>query len=426
MAIDLGLPKNENCILTPRLSVIGVGGAGCNAVNNMVQLNMSVDTASFNTDAQALKESVAKYKLQLGPEVTSGLGAGSSPEMGRQAAEESREEIIAYLQNHDMVFITSGMGGGTGTGAGPVIASIAKEMDILTVGVVTKPFHFEGDHRMKVAELGLEELHKYVDTLIVIPNQNLFLVSDEETTFAGAFKLADDVLYSGVRGITDLIIKPGLINLDFADIRSVMSEMGKAMMGTGESEGKNRAIDAAEAAISNPLLDNISMKGAKGMLINIMGGMDMKLYEVDAVANRIRTEVDVDANIIFGSTFSEDLDGRIRVSVVATGIDVPDRTVNLKEILNSKEEVLRNREIFSPSESSMSSDGVFNQIASAKVGYSVENDDVFIGNRGVASTAKREANSRFSRSGRDADVDVLEKNPENDIDIPAFLRRRKH
>jgi cell division protein FtsZ len=308
--------------LAPKITVIGVGGAGGNAVNNMIQSHLEgVEFIVANTDAQAMAQSRADRRIQLGDQVTQGLGAGARPDIGRAAAEETLEEIISQLGGSNMVFITAGMGGGTGTGAAPVIAQAAREHGILTVGVVTKPFHFEGQHRMRLAEAGIEELSQYVDTLIIIPNQNLFRVASEKTTFADAFKMADDVLYSGVRGVTDLMIMPGLINLDFADIRTVMSEMGKAMMGTGEASGEKRAMEAAEAAINNPLLEDISMKGARGVLINITGGMDMTLFEVDEAANRIRDEVDPDANIIFGSTFDEKLQGKMRVSVVATGID---------------------------------------------------------------------------------------------------------
>ena len=307
--------------LKPRITVIGVGGAGGNAVNNMILSRLEgVEFIVANTDAQSLGQSRTERRIQLGTQVTQGLGAGSRPQAGRAAAEESIEDILGQIAGANMLFITAGMGGGTGTGAAPVIAQAAREQGILTVGVVTKPFHFEGAHRMRTAEQGIEELQQYVDTLIIIPNQNLFRVATERTTFADAFKMADDVLYSGVRGVTDLMVMPGLINLDFADIRTVMSEMGKAMMGTGEAEGDKRAIDAAEAAISNPLLDDTSMKGAKGVLINITGGMDMTLFEVDEAANRIRDEVDPEANIIFGSTFDEKLNGKMRVSVVATGI----------------------------------------------------------------------------------------------------------
>jgi cell division protein FtsZ len=309
--------------LRPRITVVGVGGAGGNAVNNMIRAKLEgVEFVVANTDAQALAQSLVPpdHRIQLGLGVTQGLGAGSKPDVGRSAAEESHEEIIGLIKGSNMVFITAGMGGGTGTGAAPVIARAARELGVLTVGVITKPFHFEGSHRTRTADKGIDELQQYVDTLIIIPNQNLFRIANERTTFADAFKMADDVLYSGVRGVTDLMIMPGLINLDFADIRAVMAEMGKAMMGTGEAQGDRRALDAAEAAISNPLLDDVSMKGARGVLINITGGFDMTLYEVDEAANRIRDEVDPDANIIFGSTFDEKLNGTMRVSVVATGI----------------------------------------------------------------------------------------------------------
>lgn len=327
MALNFKAP--ENIVLKPIITVFGVGGAGGNAVNNM--LIAKLQGAKFvvaNTDAQSLEHSLCDNKIQLGITITKGLGAGASPEIGALAAEESAEEIKGYLEGSNMVFITAGMGGGTGTGASPVVAKIAKELGILTVGVVTKPFHFEGKHRLRTATQGLVDLQRFVDTLIVIPNQNLFKIANEDTTFADAFKMADDVLHAGVRGVTDLMIMPGLINLDFADIRTVMSEMGKAMMGTGEASGENRAVQAAEAAISNPLLDHNSMRGARGVLINITGGVDMTLFEVDSAANRIREEVgDADANIIFGSTFNPELNGIIRVSVVATGIDA-DQLIN--------------------------------------------------------------------------------------------------
>ena len=319
--INLTIPMND-AQLRPKITVVGVGGAGGNAVNNMIRSNLEgVEFVVANTDAQALAGNTAERKLQLGVGITQGLGAGSRPDIGRAAAEEAIDEISTYLDGSHMVFITAGMGGGTGTGAGPVIARAAREMGMLTVGVVTKPFHFEGAHRMRLAEEGLKELQQYVDTLIIIPNQNLFRVANEKTTFADAFRMADEVLDSGVRGVTDLMVMPGLINLDFADIRTVMAEMGKAMMGTGEGDGERRSIQSAEAAISNPLLDDVSMKGARGVLINITGGMDMTLYEVDEAVNRIRDEVDPEANIIFGSTFDEKLEGKIRVSVVATGIE---------------------------------------------------------------------------------------------------------
>ncbi len=323
MTINLSVPSNNDTPeLKPRITVIGVGGAGGNAVNNMIEKELEgVDFIVANTDAQALKLSRTDRRVQLGVEVTGGLGAGSRPDVGSRAAEETLDEVLAHLDGSHMVFIAAGMGGGTGTGAAPVIAKAAKERGILTVAVVTKPFQFEGAHRMKIATGGIAELERYVDTMIVIPNQNLFRIANEKTTFADAFNMADEVLYSGVRGVTDLMVMPGLINLDFADIHSVMSEMGKAMMGTGEAEGERRALDAAEAAISNPLLDDTSMAGAKGVLINITGGQDMTLFEADEAANRIRSEVDTDAYIIFGSTFDESLAGKIRVSVVATGMD---------------------------------------------------------------------------------------------------------
>jgi cell division protein FtsZ len=321
MTLNLSLPQDPFDI-RPRITVIGIGGAGGNAVNNMIRAQLEgVEFLIANTDAQALQQSMCERRIQLGSTVTKGLGAGARPDVGRVAAEEAVRDIAEQLAGSNMAFITAGMGGGTGTGAAPVVAQIAREQGILTVGVVTKPFHFEGAHRMRLAEAGIQELQQYVDTLIIIPNQNLFRVANEKTTFADAFKMADEVLYSGVRGVTDLMVMPGLINLDFADIRAVMGEMGKAMMGTGEATGENRAIAAAEAAISNPLLDEVSMKGARGVLINITGGMDMTLFEVDEAANRIRDEVDPEANIIFGSTFDQSLDGKIRISVVATGIE---------------------------------------------------------------------------------------------------------
>jgi cell division protein FtsZ len=319
--INMTVPTQE-ADLKPRITVLGVGGAGSNAVNNMIRSELEgVEFVVCNTDAQSLAQSLSARKIQLGRSITQGLGAGARPDVGRTAAEEAIEDILEHLHGANMAFITAGMGGGTGTGAAPVIARAARELGILTVGVVTKPFQFEGIHRMRLAEAGIQELQQYVDTLIVIPNQNLFRIANEKTTFAEAFKMADDVLHSGVRGVTDLMVMPGLINLDFADVRQVMSEMGKAMMGTGEGTGERRALDAAEAAISNPLLDDVSMKGARGVLINITGGLDMTLYEVDEAANRIREEVDPEANIIFGSTFDASLEGRVRISVIATGIE---------------------------------------------------------------------------------------------------------
>src|SRR5271156_4299670 len=324
MTLNLTIPPQAHTDFTPRITVIGVGGGGTNAVDNMISMNLQgVEFVVANTDAQQLMHSRANRRVQLGPHITQGLGAGAKPEIGRAAAEEAAEELDRHLEGAHMVFITAGMGGGTGTGAAPVIARMARERNILTVGVVTKPFGFEGVRRARAAEQGIEELQQYVDTLIVIPNQNLFRMANERTTWKDAFKMADQVLYMGVRGVTDLMMVHGLVNLDFADIRTVMAEMGKAMMGTGEAEGENRAIVAAEAAINNPLLEDTSMSGARGLLINITGGDDLTLYEVDQAANRIREEVDEEAEIIFGSAIDDTLQGKIRVSVVATGIDTP-------------------------------------------------------------------------------------------------------
>ncbi len=322
MTLNLTIPQQIHSDFSPRITVIGVGGGGTNAVDNMIAANLQgVEFVVANTDAQQLMHSRADRRIQLGPHITQGLGAGAKPEIGRAAAEEASDELYRHLDGCHMVFITAGMGGGTGTGAAPVIARMARERNILTVGVVTKPFAFEGIRRAQAADRGIEELQQYVDTLIVIPNQNLFRMANDRTTWREAFKMADQVLYMGVRGVTDLMMAPGLVNLDFADIRTVMAAMGKAMMGTGEAEGENRAIRAAEAAINNPLLEDTSMSGARGLLINITGGDDMTLFEVDQAANRIREEVDEEADIIFGSAIDESLAGRIRVSVVATGID---------------------------------------------------------------------------------------------------------
>ncbi|WP_341234310.1 cell division protein FtsZ [uncultured Sulfitobacter sp.] len=323
MTLNLSMPGQGD--LKPRITVFGVGGAGGNAVNNMIEKNLDgVDFVVANTDAQALQQAKAEHRVQLGIKVTEGLGAGARASVGAAAAEESIEQIVDHLAGAHMCFITAGMGGGTGTGAAPIIAQAARELGVLTVGVVTKPFQFEGNKRMRQAEEGVEALQKVVDTLIIIPNQNLFRLANEKTTFTEAFSMADDVLYQGVKGVTDLMVRPGLINLDFADVRAVMDEMGKAMMGTGEAEGEDRAIQAAEKAIANPLLDEISLRGAKGVLINITGGHDLTLFELDEAANRIREEVDPDANIIVGSTLDTELGGIMRVSVVATGIDAVD------------------------------------------------------------------------------------------------------
>lgn len=336
MALKIDIPENE--LMKPRIVIFGAGGAGGNAVNNMIRSSLEgVEFVAANTDAQALTNSLAQNKIQLGAKTTKGLGAGSFPDKGKAAAEENVEEISRYLEGSNMVFIAAGMGGGTGTGAAPVIAKLAKERDILTVGVVTKPFHFEGKYRMETAESGIEELKKHVDTLIVIPNQNLFRIANENTTFESAFKMADDVLHAGVRGVTDLITMPGLVNLDFADIRTIMTKMGKAMMGTGEASGEDRAILACEAAISNPLLDDISIKGAKGVLVNMTGGPDMTLFEADMAVNAIRREVDSNANIIFGSAFNENMKGKIRISVVATGIDSDEYKKEVAKIQENNE-----------------------------------------------------------------------------------------
>lgn len=320
MTLNLSMPGQEE--LKPRITVFGVGGAGGNAVNNMIEKELDgVDFVVANTDAQALQQSASKSRVQLGVKVTEGLGAGARPSVGSAAAEESIEQIVDHLAGAHMCFITAGMGGGTGTGAAPIIAQAARELGVLTVGVVTKPFQFEGAKRMRQAEEGVDALQKVVDTLIIIPNQNLFRLANEKTTFTEAFSMADDVLYQGVKGVTDLMVRPGLINLDFADVRAVMDEMGKAMMGTGEAEGETRAVEAAEKAIANPLLDEISLRGAKGVLINITGAGDLTLFELDEAANRIREEVDPEANIIVGSTLDTAMEGKMRVSVVATGID---------------------------------------------------------------------------------------------------------
>ncbi len=320
MTLNLSMPSHEE--LKPRITVFGVGGAGGNAVDNMIEKALDgVEFVVANTDAQALQHAKAPTKIQMGVKITEGLGAGAKAVVGAAAAEESIEQIVDQLAGCHMCFITAGMGGGTGTGAAPIIAQAARELGVLTVGVVTKPFQFEGGKRMSQAEAGVEALHKVVDTLIIIPNQNLFRLANENTTFTEAFSLADDVLYQGVKGVTDLMVRPGLINLDFADVRAVMDEMGKAMMGTGEAEGEDRAVQAADKAVSNPLLDEISLRGARGVLINITGGTDLTLFELDEAANRIREEVDADANIIVGSTLDTSMNGSMRVSVVATGID---------------------------------------------------------------------------------------------------------
>ena len=355
--------------LHPKITVLGVGGSGGNAVNNMINANLEgVDFLIANTDAQALQISKCSNKIQLGLNSTKGLGAGMRPDIGRQAAEEAIQDLSEKFEGSHMLFIAAGMGGGTGTGAAPVIAKLAREKGILTVGVVTKPFHFEGSQRMKLAEKGIEELQQYVDTLLTIPNQNLFRIANEKTTFSDAFKMADDVLYAGVRGVTDLMVQPGMINLDFSDIKTVMSEMGKAMMGTGEASGEGRAIAAAEAAIANPLIDDVSLKGAKGLIINITGGKDITLYEVDEAANRIKQEVDEEANIIYGTTCDDRLEGLVRVSIVATGIDA---NINLSaQPIENFAPINLNNEIYKKEESNLSDN------VSSTENFNIDDDNI--------------------------------------------------
>lgn len=390
----------------PKITVVGVGGAGGNAVQNMIESDLQgVNFIAANTDAQSLIHNLAEHHVRLGKELTEGLGAGANPDVGASAAEESYEEISEMLRGSHMVFVTAGMGGGTGTGAAPIVAKAAKEQGILTVAVVTKPFSFEGSRRMRNAESGIEELQRYVDTVIVIPNQNLFRIATERTTLQDAFKMADEVLYKGVRGVTDLMIVPGFINLDFNDIKTVMSEMGQAMMGTGEAEGENRAIMASEMAISSPLLDGISMTGAKGVLINITGGPDMTLYEVDEAANRIREEVDPDANIIFGTSFDSAMEGKIRVSVVATGLGEPQ---NMRR---------------SPSERSMTF-GLAKPAVESKPAPKAEvkvEEPVF-----EAPVAPAEDTSNVEDFASKAAAKQKEREEEafDDLEIPAFLRRQ--
>ncbi len=392
-----------------------------------------VEFVVANADAQALMQSLCEKRIQLGLEITRGLGAGARPDVGRAAAEEAIEDIVSHIKNSNMVFITAGMGGGTGTGAAPVVARLAKEMGILTIGVVTKPFHFEGTNRMRFAEKGIDELQQYVDTLLVIPNQNLFRVANEKTTFADAFRMADNVLRAGVQGVTDLMVMPGLINLDFADIKTVMSEMGKAMMGTGEAEGDRRAIEAAEAAISNPLLDDVSMKGARGILINITGGYDMTLYEVDEAANRIREEVDPEARIIFGSTFDEKMNGRMRVSVVATGIEAEAVKEKLKK-LEEKDAAANAQSI-----ETVASNENIGQVETVqeKVAVNARVEQGQDHTLGVISNEQpKKKRSLFERltgirtfSSRKNDevstqrVSRVSEQQEEDLEIPAFLRR---
>ncbi|MDR0753504.1 MAG: cell division protein FtsZ [Holosporaceae bacterium] len=417
--------------LKPKITVFGVGGAGGNAVNNMIKSSLEgVDFVVANTDSQALLQSLCERRIQLGLEITGGLGAGARPDIGKASAEEVVEDIISYVESSNMVFITAGMGGGTGTGAAPVIARVAKEHGVLTIGVITKPFHFEGTTRMRTAEKGIDELQQYVDTLIVIPNQNLFRVANEKTTFADAFKMADDVLRSGVQGVTDLMVMPGLINLDFADIKTVMSEMGKAMMGTGDAAGERRAVEAAEAAISNPLLDDVSMKGARGILINITGGYDMTLYEVDEAANRIREEVDPEANIIFGSTFNEKMNGRMRVSVVATGIDAA--TVQKKkqayEELAAARALLTNAPEFPTTAGENSTAGESNATATSLDVKGMSSEAVEPAKKKSPSLFERLTGLKKSYPADKEDVVVQQSQPrvntpDEDLEIPAFLRK---
>ena len=464
MSIDFIRPEVEE--LRPRISVIGVGGAGGNAIANMIQSDVQgVDFIVANTDAQALNASTADRRIQLGLKITQGLGAGSRPEIGRAAAEETLEDIERALEGAHMCFIAAGMGGGTGTGAAPVIAKAARDRGILTVGVVTKPFAFEGARRGRSADSGIEELQQHVDTLIVIPNQNLFRLANSETTFKEAFEMADEVLQQGVRGITDLMVMPGLINLDFADVRSVMGEMGKAMMGTGEASGDNRAIEAAEKAISNPLLDGVSMKGAKGVIISITGGEDMRLMEVDEAASHIKELVDADANIIWGSAFNNGLDGKIRVSVVATGIEaeiasqpqpgkvfafpratpaavptptpvsaatapVEDEEPDTLELTHEAEEMGAGDELVLDNDDILTS-----PVASAPIEPPVEDDDLIEAAPTEEKPKAREAGTLFermsniARGAAQAQVDEEAAKPSyrrEPIDIPRFLNRQNN
>ncbi len=395
MTLHLSMPGQDND-LKPRITVFGVGGAGGNAVNNMIEKALEgVDFVVANTDAQALSQSNADARIQLGVKVTEGLGAGAKATVGAAAAEENIEQIVDHLAGAHMCFITAGMGGGTGTGAAPIIAQAARELGVLTVGVVTKPFQFEGAKRMRQAEEGVEQLQKMVDTLIIIPNQNLFRLANEKTTFTEAFSLADDVLYQGVKGVTDLMVRPGLINLDFADVRAVMDEMGKAMMGTGEDAGEERAVQAAEKAIANPLLDEISLRGAKGVLINITGGHDLTLFELDEAANRIREEVDADANIIVGSTLDPSMDGLMRVSVVATGIDA---TVDHSDIPVPRRSMA---EPLTPAATIAASEAV--EVPQAEVAAAVEEPNLFQGFDAQRAAAEDQMEDIFEPSPATAD-----------------------
>ena len=419
MAINIRIPEHQE--LKPRILVFGIGGAGGNAVNNMMLKNLEgAEFVAANTDAQALQQSNAQTKLQLGLKRTQGLGAGAKPEVGNDAAVESTEQIADILDGANLCFITAGMGGGTGTGAAPIVAELAREKGILTVGVVTKPFQFEGTTRMKQADEGILALQKVVDTLIVIPNQNLFRLATEKTTFTEAFSMADDVLYQGVKGVTDLMVKPGLINLDFADVRSVMDEMGKAMMGPGEASGEDRALQAAEKAIANPLLDEISLKGATGVLINVTGSSDMTLFEVDEAANRIRDEVDPEANIIVGSTFDTDLTGSVRVSVVATGIDVAEFSKPKSQTLGELEKSVRiessniNEKVYSSRDVSLENENKNEDLT-------VNRESLHEENKNLEPTASdlTSANFSFSEENKNSDKIDHEKQMESPPNQPA-------
>ena len=406
MTLNLSVSEKED--LKPRITVFGVGGAGGNAVNNMIEKQLKgVDFVVANTDAQALQQSQSSNKLQLGVKVTEGLGAGARASIGASAAEESIEQIVDELSGTHMCFITAGMGGGTGTGAAPIIAQAARELGVLTVGVVTKPFQFEGIKRMRQADEGVEALQKMVDTLIIIPNQNLFRIANEKTTFTEAFSMADDVLYQGVKGVTDLMVRPGLINLDFADVRAVMDEMGKAMMGTGEAEGEDRAVQASEKAIANPLLDEISLRGAKGVLINITGGYDLTLFELDEAANRIREEVDPNANIIVGSTLDTELEGKMRVSVVATGIEA-EQILQSSSINIAETSVLAVEEVAESTDQNLSFE---EPIVAETQAIFEEVDNEILANREFDQSLVKESDGLVASSQRDVSLDSQSSSP---------------
>ncbi|WP_135503533.1 cell division protein FtsZ [Roseovarius aestuariivivens] len=423
MTLNLSMPGQDQ-ELKPRITVFGVGGAGGNAVNNMIDKKLEgVDFVVANTDAQALAQNNAPNRIQLGVKVTEGLGAGAKASVGAAAAEENIEQIVDHLAGAHMCFITAGMGGGTGTGAAPIIAQAARELGVLTVGVVTKPFQFEGAKRMRQAEEGVESLQKMVDTLIIIPNQNLFRLANEKTTFTEAFSMADDVLYQGVKGVTDLMVRPGLINLDFADVRAVMDEMGKAMMGTGEDSGEERAIQAAEKAIANPLLDEISLRGAKGVLINITGGHDLTLFELDEAANRIREEVDADANIIVGSTLDPDMEGAMRVSVVATGIDASEESREIPVPRRKLSEPLKPAEVAAEEAPAKVADEVGRPAevaARAEEGYEPEAEEepsLFNTFDAERAAAEEQMEDIFEADSRET--------AEDDLPPPAYTPRRE-